>query len=244
VVEQDPPAKNEENPASETPSAAVNARNPNPEASKKCEYQRQRKERDWYDCVTLLIAVLGLIGVWYYAYWSKVQSISTRDAAKAARDTARAAVEANRPWVGPEGQTIDSLRVGEIPKVILVLKNFGRSPALNTVCNAIGAVIPKGARYRMTRKKIMALLRGYTPYTYGTLWPDQRFGEQLIKTTPITNDQMKSINDGTAFYVVGGVITYKDTSFKTTHHTWIFLIYAADFQRLTVYDTEYLPPDD
>jgi hypothetical protein len=152
VVEQDPPAKNEESTASETPSAAVNARSPNPQAPKKCEYQRQRKERDWYDCVTLIIAVFGLFGVWYYAYWAKVQAIANGNAANAAASAARAATSqaataqqqlelSERPWIKIKHRIVGPLTFGvpgwkePVANAVIedTVENVGQSVALDVL---------------------------------------------------------------------------------------------------------------
>jgi hypothetical protein len=39
---------------------------------------------------------MGLFGLWYYAYWAKVQAIANGKAAQAAKESADAAVNANR----------------------------------------------------------------------------------------------------------------------------------------------------
>ena len=50
---------------------------------------RYDKKRDCYDYISLLIAVLGLGGLWYYAYWSKVQAVSAVTTARSAGETYR-----------------------------------------------------------------------------------------------------------------------------------------------------------
>jgi hypothetical protein len=53
----------------------------------------EQKKRDAYDWISLGVGVLGLLGLWYYAYWAKVQAIANVNAANASRDAVGAANE-------------------------------------------------------------------------------------------------------------------------------------------------------
>jgi hypothetical protein len=140
-----PSTKNQQKPAGQTPGTTTVTRSPNPKASEECHNNRETKERDWYDWVTLGVAVLALLGLWYYAYWAKVQAISSTDAASAAISGAKAAEAAVNYQITKERAriTIDDLTVVNFPgapHIRFTLDNLGQ-----TAADDIGVSLTSGA---------------------------------------------------------------------------------------------------
>jgi hypothetical protein len=103
MVESSPPKSDKTNAKNETAATAIIPTNealPTTDQGRDCRYN---KTRDCYDCVTLLIALFGLGGLWYYAYWSRVQATETivaTEAASSSAQTAKLQLElSQRPWV-------------------------------------------------------------------------------------------------------------------------------------------------
>jgi hypothetical protein len=130
MIEQDPTAKNQQNPSNQPPDTSGVAGGPDGETSNRCKTEGQRKERDWYDGITLGIAVLGLFGLWYYAYWAKVQAIATNNSVTQQILSIRPVLYHNGvDWVEKPSNGL----IPSTAKVKVRWKNFGSSLAVRAI---------------------------------------------------------------------------------------------------------------
>jgi len=102
------------------------------------EANRNDKKRDTYDWITLIIAVTGLCGVWYYAYWATVQATGTtaaanaaKQSADAAKESADAAVAASRAWIIPADSLTHEAKNSHDKTIELRWINVGKTVAMD-----------------------------------------------------------------------------------------------------------------
>jgi hypothetical protein len=132
MIEGDPSKQNKTNPENKTPdTTAFPASKPLP-ATRKGEDYRQTKTHDWYDYATLLITVLGLYGLFYYAYWAGVQGIAATFALNAAKSEFDLS---ERPWIYADGDIIAPISRSPdgsslSTTVEFTIHNLGYSPAI------------------------------------------------------------------------------------------------------------------
>jgi len=198
----------------------------NDETTGKGKTEGEHKERDWYEWATLVIAVFGLLGLWYYAYWAKVQAVATnasvvqqtaatragQDAAKAAQDSnvqaakEFAATERARMVVGNEKGTLAEFQNvdKDTTNLVLFFRNDGHLPAQN--------VLDVYATLRVVRGQS-------TAYRYAELNPAPGLfqsgptiagGEPLVGYTALSRKDAELIVQSKEALRLIGRITYAD----------------------------------
>jgi hypothetical protein len=129
MVEENPASENKPNTGEEQISRTPTTSNKQPDiTSDSGTDYREKKQRDCYDWITLSIAILGLFGLWYYAYWAKAQATANTDAANAAKASADAAIGANKAFMYPAFWTIE--RLGDQVRIDVSWANVGPTAAL------------------------------------------------------------------------------------------------------------------
>jgi hypothetical protein len=176
--------------------------------------------------------------VFVYATVAALQWCATEEANQIARD---ALVSSTRPWIGfvPVGD-IQSVEVGKMPMVTLLIQNFGKSPAFYVTVSVgitlVPLAFPEGPL-------IEAVGKGRI-WDVGTLWPD---GGKSISTVTypevLTERQMREITDEKLQLTVVGQIVYRDGS-SGLHHTWIQIVYRPALRGLNAVHPQDAPPDD
>lgn len=152
MVESHPAKSNKTNGENEpfaATSLAADKPLPTVSESRNC---RRDEERDCYDYISLLIALVGLGGLWYYANWSKVQAVGTliaaqsaSNAANAAKDSAEAELVSVRAWLVPfdiKPPPIAELKPGDSFEIDF--QNDGKTIALEPAISETFAFWDKG----------------------------------------------------------------------------------------------------
>jgi hypothetical protein len=155
MVESNPPEQNKTAGEHQPPAGSLRTGNKEPLiATNGHTANRYKKKRDTYDCVSLIIAIAGLFGLWYYAYWARLQAGGTIDAANAARISAEAAkiqadaaIGLSRAWMIPATWTLSTERYpdGSVAEHVEILwANVGHVPAIE-LDGTSETVVPKSS---------------------------------------------------------------------------------------------------
>jgi hypothetical protein len=151
------------------------------------------------------------------------------------------AVASDRPWIGPIQENIDPLVGGKKPNLVMILNNFGHSPAVEVETKMSTAIVPIGW---LNAKNLTDFIQNTAKATkIGTWFPNQ-IAKADVPTFTVTLDQMRTIDAGTADFIMLGLVLYKDTARQIEHHTWLFATYAPDKKILMIQKSLELPIDD
>jgi hypothetical protein len=192
--------------------------------------------KDWADFGYLLFSFLLVIvgGLQALLLFWTLQAVNTN--AQAAKQSADALINAERPWVIPNVQTRMGRNMAEHPSFIFSITNQGRTPAeILTI---------QGERH-LTDKGIDGGLEGQPDYGVQAgfmqvrmLAPQERWDYRNVNLSPYDFDSqtMKDIHESASQHVLfRGYILYRDV-FRPdqTHETW----FCYTFNKLLL---EYLP---
>ncbi len=171
----------------------------------------EKKPHDAYDCATLIVAILTLLGVWYYAYWAKIQAGGAIDATNAAKQSADAAAASVRAWLvlaqtdeKAEGQINFTQPDPKIPYASLHFINVGKTAAIDILgytefkAQAIGNPNPQwtGCPSRVVlRNPVLAA---------------NESSKVLLDPDTFTSNERMLIDSNKTIALVHGCITYHD----------------------------------
>lgn len=167
--------------------------------------------------VTVAIGVVGILQLSAFTWQAVKMGQTVFEMRRANKNAEEALLASERPWVGIEDIRIPALQANQRPNVLVVVKNFGKAPALEVVAEMRGLIRASDQEPPPVPSPMGDIS------TAAVLMPNALFYFQPFQNhIVLSQQQIIDINNGVDTLWLTGCLAYKDgrdQTHLTTFHT-------------------------